>query len=75
MNEGAALLELAQNTQSLFERQNAREKRRVLNFVLSNCIWDYGEVVVTFRQPCDLSAEKRHGIPPERQRQRNFREE
>ena len=57
MNEGVALLELARNAQSLFERQDAREKRRLLNFVLSNCTWDDGEVVATFRQPFDLLAE------------------
>ena len=35
----------------------AREKRRLLNFVLSNCSWEDGEVVATFRQPFDLLAE------------------
>jgi len=34
-----------------------REKRRLLNFVLSNCSWDDGEVVATFRQPFDLLAQ------------------
>jgi site-specific DNA recombinase len=58
LNEGVALLELARNAQSLFERQDAREKRRLLNFVLSNCTWDDGEVVATFRQPFDLLSEK-----------------
>jgi hypothetical protein len=38
-------------------RQPAREKRRLLNFVLSNCSWEDGEVVATFRQPFDLLAE------------------
>jgi hypothetical protein len=42
---------------SLFERQPCREKRRLLNFVLSNCTWEDGEVVATFRQPFDLLAE------------------
>ena len=37
--------------------EEAREKRRLLNFVLSNCTWDDGEVVATFRQPFDLLAE------------------
>ncbi|SUS07564.1 Recombinase family protein (fragment) [uncultured Defluviicoccus sp.] len=35
MGEGVRILELASNVQSLFERQPAREKRRLLNFVLS----------------------------------------
>ena len=37
MDEGVQILELARNAQKLFERQQPREKRRLLNFVLSNC--------------------------------------
>jgi hypothetical protein len=44
MDEGLRILELARNAQALFERQPAREKRRLLNFVLSNCTWEDGEV-------------------------------
>jgi site-specific DNA recombinase len=57
MDEGVHILELARNAQRLFERQEPREKRRLLNFVLSNCTWDDGEVVAKFRQPFDLLAE------------------
>jgi site-specific DNA recombinase len=57
MGEGIQILELAQNAQKLFERQQPRQKRRLLNFVLSNCTWEDGEVVATFRQPFDLLAE------------------
>jgi DNA invertase Pin-like site-specific DNA recombinase len=57
MNEGVQILELARNAQKLFEQQEPREKRRLLNFVLSNCTWQDGEVVATFRQPFDLLAE------------------
>ena len=57
MDEGLRILELARNAQALFERQPAREKRRLLNFVLSNCTWEDGEVSATFRQPFDLLAE------------------
>jgi site-specific DNA recombinase len=57
MDEGVALLELAQNAQMLFAKQGPREKRRLLNFVLSNCTWEDGKVVATFRQPFDLLAE------------------
>jgi site-specific DNA recombinase len=57
MDEGVRILELARNAQPLFERQPAREKRRLLNFVLSNCSWEDGEVVATFRQPFDLLSE------------------
>ncbi len=57
LEEGVQLLELARNAQRLFEQQEPRQKRRLLNFVLSNCSWDVGEVVATFRQPFDLLAE------------------
>src|SRR6202023_4446977 len=36
-DEGVQLLELARNAQRLFAMQKPREKRRLLNFVLSNC--------------------------------------
>jgi hypothetical protein len=57
MDEGVRILELARNAKALFEQQPAREKRRLLNFVLSNCSWEDGEVVATLRQPFDLLAE------------------
>jgi site-specific DNA recombinase len=57
MDEGIQILELARNAQRLFERQEPRQKRRLLNFVLSNCTWEAGEVIATFRQPFDLLAE------------------
>ncbi len=57
MDEGVKLLELAQRAQRLFERQEPRQKRRLLNFVLSNCSWTEGEMTATFRQPFDFLAE------------------
>jgi site-specific DNA recombinase len=54
MDEGVHILELARNAQRLFERQQPREKRRLLNFVISNCSWEDGEVLTAFRQPFDL---------------------
>ena len=57
MDEGVQLLELARKAQELFAQQEPREKRRLLNFLLSNCTWEDGEVVATFRQPFDLLAE------------------
>ena len=57
MDDGIQILELARNAQKLFARQQPREKRRLLNFVLSNCSWEDGEVVATFRQPFDLLAQ------------------
>ena len=57
MDEGVQLLELARKAQELFAQQEPREKRRLLNFLLSNCTWEDGEVIATFRQPFDLLAE------------------
>jgi site-specific DNA recombinase len=57
LEEGVALLEFARNAQRLFAKQEPREKRRLLNFLLSNSTWEDGEVVVTFRQPFDMLAE------------------
>jgi site-specific DNA recombinase len=57
LDEGVALLDLARNAQRLFAKQEPREKRRLLNFVLSNCTWEEGEVIATFRQPFDMLAE------------------
>ena len=56
-DEGVALLDLARNAQMLFAKQEPREKRRLLNFILSNCTWEDGKVVAIFRQPFDILAE------------------
>jgi site-specific DNA recombinase len=37
LDKGVVLLDLARNAQRLFAMQEPREKRRLLNFVLSNC--------------------------------------
>src|SRR4029077_17786526 len=39
LDEGVRLLELAQTSQRLFAKQEPREQRRLLNFVLSNSTW------------------------------------
>ena len=57
MEEGVQILELARNAQRLFASQEPRQKRRLLKFMLSNCLWENGEVVAHFRQPFDLLAE------------------
>lgn len=51
------LLSLARNAARLFAAQEPREKRRMLNFVLSNSTWKDGELTATFHQPFDLIAE------------------
>ena len=57
LEEGGRLIELAQNAQRLFEKQDAREKRRLLNFLVSNCSWQGGELTANMRQPFDLIAQ------------------
>ena len=56
IEEGVRLIELAQNAGRLFEKQEATEKRRLLNFLVSNCSWRNRELSVTLRQPFDLIA-------------------
>lgn len=56
MKEGIQLLELASNTQNLFEKQPAKEKRRLLQFAISNSTWKEGKLTVKYRQPFDLFA-------------------
>jgi site-specific DNA recombinase len=56
LDEGIRLLELAQRLPELFAKQEPREKRRLLDFVLSNCTWANGKLTVAFRQPFDLLA-------------------
>ena len=57
MEEGIALLELGNRAADLFEQQPASEKRRLLNFVVSNCSWANEELSVEFRQPFDMIAD------------------
>ena len=49
-------MELANRAAELFERQEPREKRKLLNFVLSNSTWDGEQLVPQFRQPFDMIA-------------------
>ena len=55
-HEGVQLLELARRAPQLFEKQEPREKRRLLNFLLSNCSWKEGTLDAKFRQPFDVLA-------------------
>jgi site-specific DNA recombinase len=56
MEEGVLLLELAGRAADLFTKQPPREKQRLLDFVLSNCIWANGRLAAEYRQPFDLLA-------------------
>ena len=55
-DEGIKIFELAQNAYTLFLKQKPLEKRRLLNFLLSNCTWKHGELHAEFRQPFDILA-------------------
>jgi len=56
LEDGVKLLDLAQRAPVLFERQPPAEKRRLLNFLLSNCSWKEGTLHAEFRQPFDMLA-------------------
>ena len=56
IEEGVKLLELAHNAHALFESQPPLEKRKLLNFVLSNCTWKGGELTAAYRKPFDVLA-------------------
>ena len=56
MEAGIRLLELTRNMHRLFEKQQAAEKRRLLDFVVSNSVWQGGEIVPVWRQPFDMIA-------------------
>ena len=51
------LLELASQAYGLFQKQEPREKRRLLDFLCSNSSWRGGELTITLRQPFDMLAD------------------
>ncbi len=56
IEEGVQLLELAHRAHDLFERQEPAQKRRLLNFLLSNCVWKGGVLTAEYRIPFDMLA-------------------
>jgi len=56
IEDGIKLLELARRAHELFESQPAAEKRKLLDFVLSNSRWKDGHLEADYRQPFDLIA-------------------
>ncbi len=54
LDEGVHLLELAQKAVMLYDKQDMREKRRLLNFVCSNLQWRDGKLIPTYHKPFDL---------------------
>ena len=57
LDEGVRLLDMARGAANLFEKNDAHQKRRLLNFVLSNCSWKGGKLSANFRQPFDIIAQ------------------
>jgi hypothetical protein len=63
-DEGVALLDLARNAERPFAQQDrVNEKRRLLNFLLSNCAWEGGKIAAAFRQPFDMLSETERPAP------------
>jgi hypothetical protein len=56
IEEGVQLLQLAHGAHELFKRQEPAEKRRLLNSLLSNCVWKTGVLTAEYRQPFDILA-------------------
>jgi site-specific DNA recombinase len=52
--EWRAEQERLRRAHELFQKQEPREKRRLLDFVLSKCTWKGGELRDTVRQPFNL---------------------
>ena len=57
LEEGITILEMARNAQRLFDQEQPMEKRRLLNFVVSNSTWANGELKATLREPFGFIAE------------------
>lgn len=55
--DGIRILELAKNARRLFDLQEPREKRRLLDFVLSNSTWREGRLNANLQQPFDMIME------------------
>lgn len=72
LDQGVKILELAQRAHSFYLTRTAREKRQLLDFVLSNLTWKHNELTAEFRQPFDMlavtnttwKAEKAAGVGP-----------
>ena len=54
IEDGIQLLELAGDAHQLFLEQEPKEKRRLLDFIVSSASWKEGELSVNLRQPFNL---------------------
>lgn len=52
--QGVHILELAKKAYTLYVRQNSREQRKLLNFLLLNCTLNDENLSPTYRKPFDL---------------------
>jgi Fe2+ transport system protein B len=50
------ILELAHNAYYLYSQQPPSEKRKLLNIILSNCVFDSGNLYPVFKKPFDILA-------------------
>jgi site-specific DNA recombinase len=57
LEEGVTILEMARNAQRLFDSEEPMQKRRLLNFVVSNSTWANGELNANLREPFGFIAE------------------
>jgi hypothetical protein len=57
MDQCIQILSLGQDAHQLFAARPAKEKRSLLNFLLSNPTWARGKLTVEFKEPFDLSAQ------------------
>jgi hypothetical protein len=56
VEEGIRLLDLAHRAHELFENQPSAEKRKLLDFVLSNCRWKDGQLEAEYRKLFNMLA-------------------
>ena len=56
IDDGVRLLELAQKAADLYDRQEMREKCRILVFVFSNSTWKDGRLTPNYRKSFDMLA-------------------
>ncbi len=57
LEEGVTILEMARNAQRLFDSEEPMQKRRLLNFLVSNSTWANGELNANLREPFGFIAE------------------
>ena len=54
---GSKILELAKNAHNLFVQQNSQDQARLLKTLVSNCTFDRGSLLATYRKPFDMLVE------------------